>query len=568
MPQDAFTLRHLCFELNTLFKNGKVNRIVQPNNDEVIFTIYTGKKTERLCLSVNPACPRIGVVSSEKESPLTAPNFCMLLRKHLLSATIDDISLVGFDRIVKIEFTPSNEFFDSEKKTLFVELMGRYSNVILTENRKILGGNRGINVFDNGVRPLFVGKDYLFPPVGEKKVPWDTRLISYFNTFNVDSIVDGVFNSVQGLSVATIREIVNDFKENICFEKKDFGQAFFDFLNKYINTIKPQPCVIKEGDNLKDVCVYPYKLIDGEILSFDKLYIAENYFFDLKQKLKDFNQTKERLRNIVNTNIKKNKKKLTAICAKEKDALDAENLKLKGELLLANIYRIKQGLDSIKCLNYYDNSEVEIPLDTALSPSKNAENYYKKYNKKKRTLEAVKPQKETAEKELVYLLSILDEINACETKNDLLLVGEELETLGIIKNQNNKQKVVKKLAQFRVYEYRGFVIKVGRNNIENDKLTFSAKPEDLWVHVKDYHSSHVIVEGVAKTTIPQDVVEFACSVCAYFSPARDGGKVEVVYTNRKHVKKPPKSKPGFCTYDNFKSITVVPNKYSEFIKSE
>ena len=180
MPQDAFTLRFLCEELNSIFSGGKVNRIIQPNADEMIMTVYTGKRTEKLFISVNPASPRMGVTNTERESPLTAPNFCMLLRKHLLSATLESIELVGFDRIVKIDFMPSAEFFDSVRKTLYVELMGRYSNIILTENGRILGGNRGINMFDNGVRPLIVGKPYVFPPVGDKRLPSDKELVGLF----------------------------------------------------------------------------------------------------------------------------------------------------------------------------------------------------------------------------------------------------------------------------------------------------------------------------------------------------------------------------------------------------
>ena len=181
MPQDAFTLRYLCQELDKLFTGGKINRIIQPSNDEVVFTVYTGGRTQKLLLDVNPASPRIAVIERDKESPLTAPNFCMLLRKHLLSSTITGINLIGFDRIVRIDFLTSDEFKDSAKKTLYVELMGRYSNVILTEDGKILGGNRGINMFDNGVRPLIVGHPYVFPPVGDKKLPTDTALIEIFD---------------------------------------------------------------------------------------------------------------------------------------------------------------------------------------------------------------------------------------------------------------------------------------------------------------------------------------------------------------------------------------------------
>ena len=181
MPQDAYTLRYLCEELNSIFSGGKINRITQPSFDELVLTVYTGKGTEKLLLNVNPSAPRIGIINREKDSPLTAPNFCMLMRKHLLSATILSMELVGFDRIIKIDLMASGEFFDAVKKTVYVELMGRYSNVILTEDGKILGGNRGINMFDNGVRPLIVSREYVFPPVGNKKLPTDQNLIEIFN---------------------------------------------------------------------------------------------------------------------------------------------------------------------------------------------------------------------------------------------------------------------------------------------------------------------------------------------------------------------------------------------------
>ena len=217
MPQDAFTLRYLCAELNSTFSGGKVNRIIQPNADELVLTVYTGKRTEKLLLDVNPAAPRIGVITDDKESPLTAPNFCMLMRKHLLSATVLGMELIGFDRIVKIEFLTSGEFFDAVKKTLYVELMGRYSNIILTENGKILGGNRGINMFDNGVRPLIVGQPYVFPPVGDKKLPLDQTLIAVFDKAEKTELVDLIIKNVQGVAQNTAKEIVSEFlSKNSC----------------------------------------------------------------------------------------------------------------------------------------------------------------------------------------------------------------------------------------------------------------------------------------------------------------------------------------------------------------
>lgn len=567
MPQDAFTLKFLCEELNDLLKGGKVNRIVQPDNDQVVLTVYTGKKTEKLLLCVNPGCPRIGIVKVEKESPLTAPNFCMLLRKYLLSATINQISLVGFDRIVKIEFLPSEQFFDSEKKVLFVELMGRYSNVILTENDIVLGAIRGVNVLDNGVRPLFVGKRYTLPPVGDKLPPNDRALIPIFSRFNGENLANFICSVVQGLALSTAQEIADLIESKNGIFKIDFANDLFEILNDFVYNKIKNPCIIKDGENLVDVCVYPYSNVDGESVFFDKLFLAEDEFFSKKEERKMFTQTKDRFTNLVNSSIKKSKKKLTTLYSRLKEAQDAESNRVNGELILANIYKIHRGMTTLKCVNYYDNNERLIVLDGNLTPSENAEKYYKKYNKQKRTLTALAPQIETAEKEYNYFVGVLEEIALCENNDDLNAVFEELENVGVVKTLQKAKKVKNTQTLGRRYYVDGFNIYVGRSNLENDKITFSAKPDDVWLHVKDYHSSHVIIQTNGGE-VSEKVLLVASSLSAYYSKCRDGGKVEVVYTKRKHVKKPPKSKPGFCVYDNFNSIVVEPNKYSEFLKSE
>ncbi len=564
MPQDAFTLLYLCRELSAVFKGGKVNRIVQPSVDQVVFTVYTGKRTEKLLLDVNPGGPRIGVITEDLPSPLTAPNFCMLLRKHLLSATILDVNLIGFDRIVKIDFLTSDEFKDAVQKSLYVELMGRYSNVILTEDGKILGGNRGINMFDNGVRPLIVGKPYVFPPVGDKKLPSDTHLVDIFNSEKGGDIVATITQNVQGIAVSTAKEIVNSFR----VKTSDFGKDFFDHLNYCLYNIKPQPCVISDSESVKDVCVYPYSSISGVVKNFDKLYQAEEYYFSEKEKIKKFNNKDTRLNAVLSSAIKKVKKKLTAINAKEKDAVEAENNRIKGELILSNIYRIKAGEERCVLDNYYDGSKVEIVLDKNLSPSKNAENYYKKYNKQKRTLSALKPQKEQAEKELDYLNSVIESVMLAENFIELSLIQQEMEISGFLVEKAQQQNKKKETQTFcREYEIFGFKVMAGRNNTENDKLTFTARAEDIWVHAKDYHSSHVIIVSSGKE-VPEKVIRIAGEISAYYSKAREGGKAEIVYVPKKHVKKPPKSKPGFCTYENFKSLIVEPEKHAEFLKNE
>lgn len=566
MPQDAFTLKYLCDELNNIFAGGKINRIVQPDNDQVICTVYTGKKTEKLLLCVNPASPRIGVVNDECQSPLTAPNFCMLLRKHLISATINGISLIGFDRIVKIELTPSNEFFDDNKKVLFVELMGRYSNIILTENGRILGANRGINVFDNGVRPLFVGKQYVYPPVNDKKEPNDQSLVNIFQSYENGDLAQFLVDNVQGIALSTAKEIVAKFNKVYSTKDINFSNKFFEFLNNFLYNSSIKPCVVYQDGLIKDVCVFPYEDISGEKVFFDHLWQAEQYFFINKEYAKKFSAKKDRAKSIVSTAIKKIKKKISLLNARENDALSMEQNRIFGELLIANLYKVKQGQSSCSCYNYYDNSTVEIPLDINLSPSKNAEIYFKKYNKQKRTLQAIAPQKEGLLTELDYFTSVLEEIEICESLDDLVPVYEELENFGLIKDQQqNKRKNIRK--EFREYLVDDFTVLVGKNNVENDRLTFSAKPDDVWLHVKDYHSSHVIIKTNSRA-VPVKIIEKVASICAYYSKCRDSGKVEVVYTQKKNVKKPSKSKPGFCTYVNFNCINVMPNKYIEFLKNE
>lgn len=567
MPQDAFTLRYLCCELNNVFANGKINRIVQPSNDELILTVYTGKRTEKLLLNVNPSAPRIGVINQERESPLTAPNFCMLMRKHLLSATLLNIELVGFDRIVRIDFMASGEFFDAVKKTVYVELMGRYSNIILTENGKILGGNRGINMFDNGVRPLIVGREYVFPPVGNKKLPTDENLLNIFSETTSVEIAKTIFENVQGVALSTAKEIENGYVKRFGTEKnQEFASNLFRYLNDYLFNTKTQPCVVFDDKNVTDVCVYPY-LNCKNVKYFSTLYEAEEFYFEQKESDKKFKNKRERLNAIINSAIKKVKKRLTAINAKERDAESAEENRIKGELLLANIYKIKNGEKCVELENYYDGSIVKITLDERLSVSKNAENFYKKYNKQKRTLIALKPQREQAQSELDYYIAVSDEISLAEMFDELVLVQSELEKAGLIveKQVSKKKKTTETFC--RVYDVFGYKVRAGRNNAENDKLTFTSAPEDIWLHAKDYHSSHVMIEYQNKD-IPEKVILVASEICAYYSKGREGGKTEIVYTKRKFVKKPPKSKLGFCTYDNFSSITVTPEKHIEFLKSE
>lgn len=566
MPQDAFTLRHLCGELNALLVGGRINRIITPSNDQVVLTVWTGKTTLKLLLDVNPAMPRISIVSGDDGAQLTASNFCMLLRKHLTSSKIEDIQLVGFDRIVKIDFSTQSEFSSGEIKTLYVELMGRYSNVILTENGKILGGNRGINMFDNGVRPLIVSKPYVMPPSNDKFLPNSKEAINYLKSCDKDNFAEKIISGIQGIALSTAKEIVFRFNQKHGALSNDNFEDFYKFFIEFLYDIPSKPCVIFSNNELVDVCVFNYQTLDGDVVEFNTLYQAEEYYFTQKQKHKNFHNKKERLRSIVNTQIKKVKKRLSAILSKEKEANLLEENKIKGELLLANAYRIKQGEKQCRLINYYYGSEVVIELDTSLSVAKNAENFYKKYAKQKRALLALAPQKQKAEEELKYLSSVSDFIELAESIEELFGLEDELVEEEYIKRQK-AQKRQERRSDSKVYVIDGFTVKLGRNNKENDKLIHEANANDLWFHVKDYHSSHAII-FVQNREPGERTIERVSEICAYHSKARDGGKTEVVYTKRKNVKKPSKSKLGFVTYTDFNSITVIPKPNLEFLKVE
>ena len=564
MPQDAFNLKFLCKELNILFSGGKVNRIIQPSNDELVITIYTKKGTHKLLLDVNPSAPRIGICSIEKASPLTAPNFCMLMRKHLLSSTLESVTLVGFDRIVKLDFLYSGEFFEPVRKTVYVELMGRYSNIILTEDGKILGGNRGINLFEDVVRPLIVNKPYKFPPVGDKKTPFDDQLIEYFDQKKQEKIAESITSGVQGVALSTAREIEKGFilkhGEN---KGENYGKNLFEYLNFYIENVRENPCVMIKDGKAFDVCIYPYNTMNfDDVKYFESLLKAEDYFFTNRNAEKQFKTKKDRLINVINTAIKKTKKRLTAIKSRQNEAVNAEENKIIGEIILANIYKIKQGDSECVLDDYYTGKTRKVELNPYKSPAQNAESYFKKYSKQKRTLEMLAPQIEQSEQDLKYYQSILEEINFSDDLLGLDAIKDEMTESGLIKEQKKNVKQ-NRIQSFRCYKAYGFSIKAGRNNVENDKLLREAKPEDIWVHAKSEHSAFVIIE-TEKKELQDELLKVACEICAYYSSGRDGGKVEIVYTKRKNVKKPPKSKPGFVIYENFKSITVNPKKHAEF----
>ena len=564
MPQDAITLKKTANELNDLLQGSKINKVTQPTADEAVLTLYGKNGSFKLCICVNAVGARVGFTSIEKKNPATPTGFCMLLRKHLLNATVKNIYTVGLERVIKITFDGKNDFLESVEKQLYCEIMGKYSNAIFCEKDVICGTMKTSLLEIGKERALLSGVKYALPKNQGKVDVYDKQLsIATLQNFTFGNLGEFIFNNFQGFSLATANEIAFRFFGKIIFEgDASLGEDFYQSIIDFIENNNEQPSVVKSNEKLIDFYFCDYKSVSGEKIFFDRLTQAETYFFDNKQNLRTFNELKNKLLSTVNSKLKKEQKKLQIIAEKELACEDAENQRRKGELIIANIYKIKRGDKSVTVDDYYnDNAPLIIALDEQLSANENAQKYFKKYTKLKNTLKAIAPQKEQAEYECEYLKSVVAELESARTVNDLIFVEEELKQGGYVKS-NEKIKVSKKddKIEYRFFEYNGYKIIAGKNNLQNDKLTASAKPSDLWLHTKDYHSAHVIIPN-ATSHLPDEILLLAAEICAYYSEAKNGDKVPVDYTQKKYVKKPPKSKYGAVIYTDFKTVYVTPNAH-------
>ena len=557
---DAFSLYHLVKELNTTLKGAKINRVSQPDKDDVYLLTHSFSGNRTLVLSSNAENCRIAFTAEEKPNPKTAFGFCMLLRKHLLGAVIESVELVGFERIVKLTFTGRNDFKESVKKVLYAEIMGKYSNLILTENGIILGCLKNAPLDVATTRVTLSGVEYKLPKPQDKIELTDKNsAISRLSAFSGQDLAQFFFNNVKGFAYPTAVEASERCKDFSSIE--DLYNKLYNFI--YNTELKPN--IAGEG-KLKDVYVTDYKTISGEKIFFESALYAYDDFYTNKEREKSFNLKKKSLLDKVNGLIKKLCKKLQAESEKILACKDAEELKIKGELITANIYRLKEGMESCELENWYDDYKiVKITLDKQLSPSKNAQRYFKKYTKEKRTLEIIIPQKEQTEKELSYLYTVQLFINQATKLSDFTDLEEELISIGLLPKPKFKQKSISE-SQYRMFYLDGYVIKCGKNNVQNDRLTQRAFWGDLWLHTKNYHSAHVIIETKGDA-IPNKIIEVASEICAYYSDASSGSKVPVDYCLKKFVKKPPQAKPGSVIYTDYKTCYVNPNPHNELLST-
>ncbi len=565
MPQDAFTLKYIAKELSDELVGAKINRINQPNPEELVLFTYNNGVNRKLLISTNAVSARISFTHEDKPNPLTAYGFCMLMRKYLMNVEVTLVEAIEYERIIKITFSCLNDFFESVKRELYVEIMGKYSNVVLTENEKIAGSLKSFNLSIDSLRPLVSGMTYALPPKQEKFLPNDEALISKLNDARSEGgfdLGDFLFNNVVGIAKSTASEIAAKYyAENAVVD----GRTAYELINRLWNAPDIKPCVKYNAKGApKDFYLFDYSSEVGETEYYDTLLTAQEACFYKKDTARVFGDCKRKLISIVKKTDDKLKKRRKIIEEKQKNCADAETVKIKGELILANHYKIKRGDDCLNTVNYYDGSEVSIPLDKTLTPSQNAEKYYKRYNKEKRTLAALIPQIEELEKEVDYVKSLYSFIESAEKLDDLISVENELKEVGFIKSTEKRKK--KKLPEkYDTFTVDGVTVKVGKNNVGNDELTFSADRNFYWLHVKGYHSAHVIVCDAAPS---ENVLKIAAEICAYRSEAKNGGKTEVDYTKKKYVKKPQGANLGFVNYTDYETLTVMPVSHSELLKNK
>lgn len=569
MPQDAFHIRRLAQELNTFLVGGRINRISQVNKDELTFIVYTGKTTVKLILSANASNARVCLSLTEKEPAPVAPNFCMLLRKHLQNAEILEVRQHEFERIVELVVHCTTDFSECDR-VLHCELMGKYSNVVLTEKGVILGALKTTALESENHRLLLAGVKYEYPAPQDKLSPFDgagmrSRLQNYLSTHTDGWEKEGLslflFENVAGLAMPTAREIVRraaERNQGADILSESAAVPLWEFVGEFCQNEPNRPCLKMQNGGYADFFAFP---VAGGVET-PSLCKAEDEFYTARESKKGFEDKKRKLETTVRNLKKKQTKKLQETLERLKDAEKAEEYRIKGELLTANLYKLEKGMKEVELENWYspDMEKVKIALDATMPPSKNAQRYFKTYNKYKRAKEILTPMLQKEESEIDYTDSVGAAIAAAETELDLKEIETELMEMGLLRAPKERVGGKKKeqAIPFREYEHGGMKIYAGRNNIQNDRLLRAAAPEDIWLHTQKYHSSHVIIVTDGGQ-VRDETLLFAAEICAYYSDGKDGDKIPVDYCKRKFVKKPSKSKAGFVTYTDYKTVLVTPN---------
>ncbi len=573
MAFDGITIAAMVKELNTSLKGGRINKIAQPESDELLLTARGQDGQKRLLLSASPSLPLLYFTSKNRISPLTAPNFCMLLRKHIGSARITDITQPGMERVVQFHLEHLNELGDVCHKILIMELMGKHSNLIFCDDKgMILDSIKHVSSNMSSVREVLPGREYFIPKTQDKLDPLTITEEEFISVICQKPLpaAKAIYSSLTGISPVMAQEV--------CFRASIDGNDSMQSLNEAARThlyhtfarIMEQvkeggftPNIIFRGDEPVEYGVLDFQQYGPEYhsVSFDSVSQMLETYYASRDLITRIRQKSADLRRIVQTALERNRKKLMLQQKQMKDTEKKDKYKVYGELINTYGYGLEEGVKSFKALNYYTNEEITIPLDPQLTPQENSKKYFDRYQKLKRTQEALEEQiKETTE-EIQHLESISNALDIAREESDLSQIKEELTEFGYIKKHYTSKKGAKMQTKSKPFHYissDGYDIYVGKNNYQNDELTFKfASGNDWWFHAKKMPGSHVVVK-TKDGTLPDRTFEEAGSLAAYYSQGRTAPKVEIDYLQKKNVKKPAGAKPGFVVYYTNYSLMAVP----------
>lgn len=549
MPLDSFAVRAETAYLRRKLTGGKINKITQPEKEEISLFIYN--KGENFRLVLNSFVPCFYVGGSAKQTPLNAPQFCMTLRKHLSGGTITEIEQLPYERVVILSIKSVNDFFDDAYYKLIFEVMGRQSNIILCDGQyKVVGAVKYMPL--DSARPLLSNMKYSPPPNNRASIESEEAKKA-LEDYDGDA-ARFVISNYMGFSLPSAEYLLNGIAENRFAEQFDIFVNNVKEFNKKIDGFEITPYIaLHDGKPAVFFLFAPKDFAD--VRRYDDINECLSAFYTARQNLKSIESLKKAVLSAAAAQIKKIEKK--AAIQKEilLQAEQAEKYRIYGELLTANLHNIKQGQIAV-VENYYDeNKPLQIKLDERLSPSKNAQRYFEKYAKIKKAISYAEKQLKEFEEELSYLYSIVDYADAARTEEELEQIRQELsqqKTSGKDKTETNK-KTAQVKPHISSQEIDGFTVFWGRNNTQNDYVTFKlARPDDIWLHAKAAHGPHVIIRTEGKTP-PDNVLYKAAQIAANLNKTFGA---EVDYTYKKHVKKPPGAKPGFVTYANYKTIFV------------
>ena len=572
MAFDGTVIANIVYDMNRLLTGGRIYKIYQPETDELLLVIKNQKETHRLLLSASASLPLVYFTSENKQNPMTAPNFCMLLRKHISNGRIVEVSQPGMERIIEIRIEHLNELGDLCAKKLVIEIMGKHSNIIfLDDTGMIIDSIKHISNQVSSVREVLPGRTYMVPPAQGKISLYDITPAWMEGTLltKASSVQKAIYGSISGISPLMANEI--------CYRASIDGDAAVASLSDTeqatlygeLVRLKSQlqnhefaPCIIYQGKTpLEFACMELSMYPDMETKTFSSISeVLETYYAE-KEVVTRIRQKSTDLRKIVSNAIERTAKKYDLQRKQLKDTEKKEKYKIYGELLHTYGYDVQPGQKELTCINYYDGNEITIPLDTQLTAMENAKKYFDRYGKLKRTYEALHVLVEETRAELGHLESISNSLEIARDENDLMMIKEELMDYNYVKRHGqSKKKNKSKSKPFHYISSDGFHMYVGKNNFQNDELTFKfANGKDMWFHAKKMAGSHVIVKLETASELPDKTYEEAARLAAYYSKGKNAPKVEIDYTERRNLKKPPQAKPGFVIYHTNYSMIIEPD---------